>query len=152
MKNWYTHWDVLLASPTEPLPAAKRRYQLTRMWGGLRNIETAPMPSVDDWSTVSDAINLMETLVEMDLMQDPEDLVGDAIAAMAKAGNRSIDGRPIRLDGGDIKIVRGLLEDYSHALETIPARVMVQAHRITEKRIQEILAKKKIAKDVVINE
>ena len=27
----YTHWDVLLASPTEPLPLKKRQYQMNLM-------------------------------------------------------------------------------------------------------------------------
>lgn len=37
--------DTLFASPDAPMPAEKRRHQLTRMYGGLRALETAPPPS-----------------------------------------------------------------------------------------------------------
>ena len=52
--------DTLFASPDAPMPAEKRRHQLTRMYGGLRAMETAPAPTRDDWRVVSDAVNLME--------------------------------------------------------------------------------------------
>ncbi len=59
----YSLMDELMASGTEPMPKAKQRYQLTRMYEGLRAMETAPEPTVDDWRVVSDAVNLMETLI-----------------------------------------------------------------------------------------
>ena len=59
----YTLFDVMLASPSEPLAEHLQRHQLTRMHQGLEAMEKAPEPTTDDWRVVSDAVNIMETLV-----------------------------------------------------------------------------------------
>lgn len=59
----YSLIDVMLASPSEPLPEPLQRHQLTRMHGGLEAMEKAPEPITDDWRVVSDAVNIVETLV-----------------------------------------------------------------------------------------
>lgn len=136
----YTSLHELLASPTNPLPEATRRHQLTRMWGGLAAIERAPAPTRDDWRVCSDAVNLLEELVAVGEVQDPDGLLPDAIEALAEAGRRHQEaGQPIRLSAAGIQTVRAVLEDYAAALEALPARTMIRAHRMTEKRIREIL-------------
>ena len=151
-KPTYTMLDEMIASPTEPTPPATRRHQLTRMWEGLRAIETAPEPTTDDWRVCSDAVNLMETLVSMGLLEDSSGLLIDAITALALAGKRHFKGAAIRLDAAGIHAVRAILEDYSEVLEQLPARTIVSCHRHTERRLREILAGKKQPHDVeVIN-
>jgi len=59
----YSLIDVMMASPTQPLPESHRTHQLMRMHQGLDAMEKAPEPSTDDWRVVSDAVNIMETLV-----------------------------------------------------------------------------------------
>lgn len=144
MSRWrptYTVLDRLMASPCAPMPKTKAQHQLLRMYQALRALETAAAPTPDDWRVVSDAVNLMETLVSMGHAQDASGLLRDAVAAMAVAGARHVDaGQPIRLDGAGIQAVRGVLQDYAEALAELPARVMVEAHRITEQRIHEILS------------
>jgi hypothetical protein len=144
----YTVWDVLLANPTEPMPDAWRRHQLTRMWEGLHSIELEPTPTTDDWCVCSDAVNLMETLVVMGHIEDTSGLLEDAVAALAKAGMRSRAGQALRLDAPGIQAIRGVLEDYSMVLEALPERVMKQAHRQTERRIYEIIGGKVMPHDV----
>ena len=152
-KPTYTMLDEMIASPTEPTPPATRRHQLTRMWEGLRAIETHPDPSTDDWRVCSDAVNLMETLVSMGEVEDGSGLLPDAITALALSGRRHIiQGTSIRLDYAGIEAVRAILEDYAAVLEQLPARTMVSCHRKTERRLREILAGKKQPHDVeVIN-
>jgi uncharacterized protein YyaL (SSP411 family) len=138
----YSHWDVLMASKTEPLPKQKRDNQLTVMKAGLANIERAPEVTLKDWEVVFDAVNMMQTLLEMGLVADEQDAIGDATTALANAGMRHLQkGMSIRLNGPDIVTLRGVLEDYEMVLENLPARTMIAAHRATEKRIQEILSK-----------
>lgn len=146
----YSLWDVLHASPTEPMSPAARLHQLTRMYEGLHALETAPQPSTDDWRVCSDAVNLMETLVEMGAVQDASGLLMDAITALANAGRRHQEGHAIRLDAPGINAVRAVLEDYASVLEQAPARTMIQAHRLTEKRIHDILLGRKRPHDVEI--
>ena len=135
----YTHWDVLMASPTEPLPVKKRMFQLTRMFEGLSALEKDPAPTYDDWIVVSDALNMMETLLVMGQVEDPDALIGEAAMALAKAGNRSLKGHPIRLDGSAIQLIRAILEDYCTVLDNLPARTIIQAHRQTESRVIKIV-------------
>jgi hypothetical protein len=156
----YSLIDVMLASPSEPLNEHLRVHQLTRMHQGLESMEKSPNPQPEDWRLVSDAVNIMETLVtkgpwpdcDGDLVDitDASGLLEDAIKALAQAGNRHKSGGNIRLDGAGIQAARAVLEDYSSMLEALPARTMIQAHRQTERRIHEILSGKKKPHDVVV--
>lgn len=147
----YSILDEMMASPSEPLPAEYRRHQLTRMYEGLAAMEQAPEPTTDDWRVVSDAVNMMETLIEtMQVCEDSNGLLMDAITAMAMAGRRNKAGSAIRLDGAGIQAVRAILEDYAALLEVLSARTMIRCHRLTEKRLHEILAGRKLPHDVEI--
>lgn len=156
----YTLLDEMMASPTELLPAEKRAYQLERMKFGLKSIETGDSPSPQDWRMCSDAVNIMETLVthgvwkdcDGDDMQveDADRLIPDAIHALAMAGRRSLDGGHIRLDGPGIKAVRAILEDYETMLNSLSARSIIRAHRLTERRVQEILRGRGRKTDVTV--
>ena len=147
----YTLLDEMAASPTDPLPAAYRTHQLTKMYEGLNAMETAPAPTTDDWRVVSDAVNLMETLVvEMKVCEDAGGLLMDAITALAVAGKRNMAGGTIRMDGTGIQAVRAILSDYADLLDVLSARTMIRCHRLTEKRLHEILDGKKKAHDVEI--
>jgi len=134
----YSRLDLMMASPTEPMPEASRRHQLTRMWGGLAAIERGAAPSTDDWRVCSDAVNLMESLAAAGWVQDAQGLLADAVQALAQAGRRHLAGQAIRLDAAGIVAVRGVLEDYAAALAQIDHRTMLFAHRRTEARIREI--------------
>jgi len=144
----YTMLDSMLASPTEPMNEKQRRHQLTRMWQGLAALESDPNPTRDDWAVCSDAVNLMETLIEGGRVDDSSNLLFDAIRALAEAGQRSFAGKPIRLDGAGIQAVRAILEDYSMVLESLPARTMIHCHRLTEQRLQGILRGHKKPHDI----
>jgi uncharacterized protein YyaL (SSP411 family) len=147
-KETYSMLDAMLASPTEPMSEKQRRHQLTRMWEGLIAMETSPEPTRDDWAVCSDAVNLMETLIEGGRVEDAGNLLADAISALAQAGKRSFEGKPIRLNGVGMQAVRGLLEDYAMVLESLPARTMIHCHRLTEQRLQKIMSGKPRPHDI----
>ena len=147
----YTILDELMASPTEPLPLEYRTHQLTRMYEGLAAMEKGASPTTDDWRVVSDAVNLMETLIEaMKVCEDTSGLLMDAITAMAMAGKRNLAGAEIRLDGAGIQAVRAILEDYAALLDVLSARTMIRCHRLTEKRLHDLLDGKRKPHDVEI--
>lgn len=148
----YTLVDEIMASATAPLPADFKRHQLTRMWGGLVALETAPEPTNDDWRVVSDAVNLMETFIrDMQICQDPGNLLNDAVTALAMAGKRKVDdGKTLRLDGPGIQATRAILEDYAALLDVLPHRTVVRCHRITERRMRKVLAGIKESHDVEV--
>lgn len=138
----YSMLDAMFASPVTPMPKKARRHQLTRMWGGLAAMETAMEPTKDDWAVCSDAVSLMETLVENGYAEDPDNLLFDAMKALAEAGQRSFDGKSIRLTGSGIQAIRALLESYSFILGFLPHRTMINCHRLTEKKLHAILRKR----------
>ena len=147
----YTILDEMMASPSDTLPVEYRRHQLTRMYEGLAALEQAPSPTTDDWRVVSDAVNLMETLIEtMQVCEDSSGLLMDAITAMAMAGRRNTAGGAIRLDGAGIQAVRAVLEDYAALLDVLSARTMIRCHRLTEKRLHELLDGKRKPHDVEV--
>ncbi len=146
----YTAIDELFASATEPLPTALRQHQLTRMFTGLQALERGEQPTKDDWRVCSDAVNLMETMIDMEIVADPDGLLMDAITGLALAGKRNLAGGAIRLDGPGIQSVRALLADYATLIEQLPARTMIKVHRATEKRLREILSGRKRPHDVEV--
>jgi len=151
-RKTYTLLDEMMASPSEPMPAEYRRHQLTRMYGGLEAMAHGDSPTSDDWSVVSDAVNMLETMVlEMAICEDEGDTLKEAVRALAVAGQRQKrEGKQIRLDGPGMAAVREVLASYAELLNALPARVMYRCHRLTEKRIHEILAGRTKPHDVAV--
>ncbi len=133
----------LMASPTEPMPREQRERQLLAMWSGLASLETALQPRAEDWRIVSDAVNLLQTFVEMGECQDSSGLLTDAVTAVGAAGHRALSGQALRLDGAGMQAVRAVLEDYAAVLEALPERTVLRAHRLTEQRIIGILTRRR---------
>lgn len=138
----------MAASPTQPISDASRLHILTQMWSGLAAIERGDAPTKDDWSILSDCVNMLETLIEMGVCEDTSGLLQDAITGLAKAGTRNLAGAAIRLDAAGIQAVRAVLESYAEIIAVVPYRTLVRCHRKTEKRIREILRGKKRPADV----
>jgi hypothetical protein len=125
----YTHWDVLLASPTEPLPLKKRQYQMDLMRKALENCKTKP--SVRDIAVLSTAVDLMNTLCDMGFLEDNQKALEDAMVALMQDNFNDIE----------VRMFEGILEDYQMVMDNLPARTMITAHRKTETR----LGKQKVA-------
>jgi hypothetical protein len=119
----YSQWDVLLASPTEPLPLKKRQYQMNLMLRALKNCKTKS--SVYDIAALATAVDLMETLREMGHIEDSENALEDAMLALMHDNFNDIE----------IRMFEGILEDYQMVMDNLPERIMITAHRATEKRL-----------------
>lgn len=127
---------VMMADAVKPMSTNAYASQMAQMWLALAAIERAPQPTRNDWRLCSDAVNIMESLVDMEVVADEQGLLKDAVQALAEAGQRTIaTGAVIRLTGPGMAAVRAVLEDYAQVLEQLPARTMMQAQRNTEKRI-----------------
>lgn len=147
-KLTYSMLDVMMSSPDRPMKDSARVHQLTRMWGGLAALETADNPTQADWIAVSDAVNMMETLVEMGFAKDEDNLIEEAVFILKATAERYKNGTQLRLTGAGIQLIRGLLEDYAYLTENLDERTMVHAHRKTEMRIQDILHGRAKPKDI----
>ena len=149
-RSTYSHWDALFASATEPISADKQQQQLLKMYEGLRSLEQDENPTFQDWIVCSDAVNMMETLAELGVCQDNSGLLNDAVEALADAGEQYKTRKVLRLTGPGIAAIRAVLEDYAEAIQVIPARTMLQCHRITEARIRDLLDGKGKEHDVLV--
>ena len=149
-RSTYSHWDALLASSTEPISAEMQQQQLLKMYEGLRSLEQDENPSFQDWIVCSDAVNMMETLAELGVCQDNSGLLNDAVEALGAACERYKTHKVLRLTGAGIASIRAVLEDYAEAIKVIPARTMLQCHRITEARIRDLLDGKGKEHDVLV--
>lgn len=144
----YSMLDVMMASPINPTPHSSS--QLLRMWDAFASIRAGNGPTTNDWRLCSDAVNLVETVVTEGLAEDAQGLLPDAVAALAKAGQRNLQGKPIRLDGEGIRAVQAILEDYEALLGALSERQMMVVHRKTEQRIWDILDGKRMPHDVEV--
>ena len=147
-KLTYSMLNVMMADPDRPMKDSARDHQLTRMWSGLAALETAVTPTQQDWIAVSDAVNMMESLVEMGFAKDEDNLIEEAVFILKATAERYKNGQQLRLTGAGIQLIRGILEDYTELTKQIDERTMVQAHRRTEMRIQDILFGRAKEKDI----
>jgi hypothetical protein len=142
--------DAMLASPDHPMKEERRQYQLMVIRTALYSIERAENPSVEDWKIISQAINMMEMLVEMGFAKDEDGLIQDAIDSMATAAQRYKDKNVMRFTGSEMNVIRGIVDDYQTMIENLDERTMIYCHRKTEMRLQDILNGKKRPTDVRI--
>jgi uncharacterized protein YyaL (SSP411 family) len=147
-RHTYSVLDVMRASTTQPVRIEDRERQVNAMRSALTAIAAGSQPSPDDWRLCSDAVNMMETVVEQGLASDGSGLLADAITALALAGKRHMQGQPIRLDGPGLVAVRAVIEDYAEVMAAIPARAALHLHRLTERRLWDILDGKRRPHDV----
>lgn len=145
----YTHWDELMADPVNAMPPAKITKHLTVLWEALASIERSQEPTIEDWRLIADVTNLTETLITHKTWPAvgggvveiaDNGLMDAAQTALAAVINRVDKGLPMRLDAQGITAIRSVLEDYAQCIENITHRGMVRCHRMTEKKIKELLA------------
>lgn len=146
----YTWINVMMADPVMPMPEEKQLYQLNQMRLGLHAMEQTENPEPEHWRCVADAINLLETMQAMGVIDDSQGLLKDAVFAMGEAGARAMQGKSLRLSGTGIQACRAVLNDFSAVLSQLPERTMIQAYIKTEKRIADIAAGKSRTHDVQV--
>jgi hypothetical protein len=82
----------------------------------------------------------------MEVLEDKEKTIQqakDVIRQAFESGKNSIS----TVDSG---IIHALVESLEEAVQTLPARVVIRAHRLTEKRVQSILNGHRQHGDIVI--
>lgn len=139
----YSKVQELMASPTEPLSESLRTNHLLRVYRGLNKLEEAEQPSHEDWLACSDAVSMIEALIEMGEASDDTGLVGTAAEALARVGWHGIDNGGYRLEGDSRTAVREIVACYADLLTQLPARTVIKAHRHCERRQRERHANRK---------
>lgn len=135
----FTAMDELMASPVAPVPESRLATHLLRLHTGLDALIGGEQVDFAAWRDMSDAVNILESLAEMGLVQDPEGQITAAKNAMGEAGARRLDGGPLQLSEEGAQVLRGLLTDYDAVVLALTERQFIQACRRTERRVRAIL-------------
>lgn len=146
----FTLVHELMASPVDPMPADEAAGRVRVAQHYLDELLTAPAPSVLAWRCCAMVGNVMEVLLELDIVQDPDVLLAEAFQALREAATRNVStGAPIRLTGPGIVAVRTLFREYGEILAQLPHRTVINAYRQTERRLYAVDAGIKRAGDYV---
>lgn len=146
----YSLLEEMAASPTEPLPERLRQWQLTGMRASIEAMRADPAPMREHWLLIADMVNLLESLVELGELKDDGGWIAESAKELALSAKRSHEGKALRLTGPGLVAVENALEGYEMAVNALPARTMVRAHRRTEKRISEIRSGKRRSADIEV--
>jgi hypothetical protein len=105
-------------------------------------IATGDNPGEEEWRSLSDAINTVETIALHFGKLDPHQvmpIINRAIAGMAKAANRYRAGKGMRLDADGLLALREVIDIYGICLDGLTAREMSQAQAETQRRVNVLL-------------
>lgn len=151
MRTTYNPFAELMADPINPLPKDKITFHMTKIYEGLDALEQMMYPEVHHWQAVADAANMLDTLSrDMDAISDTSGVIRDGMEVLALAWKRREQGIPNGLDHDDLSKLRFIVNSYMEVMESLPERVMVRAHRVTEKKIHKILNGQRQEGDIVI--
>lgn len=133
----FTLLDELQASPDQPMPAADAARRVAEVRRNLDALAHGTQPDKVNWRLVALAGNILEVMRELDMIQDPDDLLLDSFGVLrAVAEHATQHGVPPRLVGTEIAIVDGMVQAFEDVLKEMPHRSVIRAMRETDKRMR----------------
>lgn len=146
----FTLAEVMLASPTEPMPAADAAKRKADTEYHLNQLATAQSPTVLDWRVVSMVGNVFKILLDRGIVEDNDGLLDEAFQALKDAAGRNIaKGANIRLSGPGLIAVRAMVREWGELLDQAPHRTMLQVFREVHRRLMDIDAGMRRPEDYV---
>jgi hypothetical protein len=144
---------------TDPLsllrPASKERRDavMLKFLTALHEMSCGRHPGTEEWRSLSDCINTVDTLATRLEKLDAADvmpLVNAAIAGMVAAANRFKAGKGMRLDSAGLEALRDVVDIYGQCLSQLTEREMAVAQAETQRRVNEIYQSKESAEVVCV--
>lgn len=135
-----------------PADAQRAGKVLLTFLTALQEMSAGRHPGEEEWRSLSDAINTVETMTTLRMLDAAEvmPLVTAAITAMVGAAKRYRAGQGMRLDAAGLKALRDVIDVYRQALEGFTEREMAVAQAATQRRVNALLHAKKPDHQVVI--
>lgn len=117
--------------------AAGRELMLGRCYSAINAMQFGSMPGPDEWSDLSCAVNIVDTMVVGGKLVPAEVLpvLKDAQKALVRANRRYEAGHGMRLDAPGLTAVRAVMEVYEACLLGFTAREMADAVAATQLRM-----------------
>lgn len=143
-KRGKRHAGLVLTNPLiamQKVPEAERNALLTDFHSALSAMRSDPEPTVEHWRVLSDAVNVLETLLLQGKLLQAEmgPLLDASVEALALAGERHREGKRLGLDGKGMQALAEVLAAYADCLEGLTAMEMAKARKETERRMQVLL-------------
>jgi hypothetical protein len=157
----YSIVDELMASPVNPLHKNQRDHHLGIIAKSFHALEKGEHPTLQDVGHVADAVNMLDTIVNMrfnqtakdfDEIEFPDETRRASTDAVARCAIRGRETGTYRFDAPGLVVVRELIEFYSDLLDVLPARVFIKAHRKTTTDVADALAGRLKSKDIQVVE
>lgn len=136
----------------QPAPKEQRDRVMGQFLSSLDTMARGSHPGEEEWRSLSDAINTVETLaLHLHKLQPVEVMptVNAAIAAMVGAAKRFQAGQGMRVDGPGLEALRDVLAIYEQCLQGLTEREMSQAQAETQRRVNALLRSKKPSAEVI---
>lgn len=127
-----------------PASEAQKARVMLRFLSALQECTQGRHPGVDEWRSLSDAINTVETLALYLHKLVPGEImptVNRAIEGMVLASRRYTSGQGMRFDADGLNAVRECIAIYGDCLDGLTEREMSQAQAETQRRLNEVLRK-----------
>ena len=129
-----------------PASKAQRDCVMGQFLSSLDTMARGSHPGEEEWRSLSDACNTIETLaLHLGKLDAAEVMptVNAAIAGMVGAANRFRAGQGMRLDGAGLEALRDVLAIYAQCLEGLTEHEMSQAQAETQRRVNALLHARK---------
>jgi hypothetical protein len=123
VKPPYTRAQINAASPKHPAILSAYTHNHYHVFDALTAILTGDNPTLQQWSELANACNVLESLRQQWNILDPDGLVRDAIDALTRARQRT----PIRLDGAGRNAAILMLDAYVQCCRELPERTVKSA-------------------------
>ena len=135
-----------------PATAEEKRSVMLCFLTALESMRAGDHPGEEEWRSLSDAINCIETLTlgqKKLCAAEVMPIVNDAIAAMVQAARRFKEGQGMRMDARGMEALRDVIAMYETCLDTFTSREMSLAQAETQRRVNELLRKRNPGREVV---
>ena len=123
----YTRAHINTCSPKRPMHPDTYLGSIFQIDAALQSIRTGAGPKLNDWIALADIVGVMDSLKKQHKIYDDDNLINDAVHALAKSSTRAGQGKAIRLDGKGILAVAALMQDYTTCCEQLPERTIKSA-------------------------
>lgn len=136
-RAYLTLFDELAASPTNPMPPEFAEARLKDARAHLDELASGHDPTRYHWKVLATCGNVIETMAELKLIEDPGGLLQDAQQVLKDSADYAVEhGVPPRLVGQEVHAIDALLDAYADIMAAMPHRDFIRAVRETDKRMR----------------
>jgi hypothetical protein len=96
----------------QPPTASEHLARVLSLHSSLDTIARGSHPGRAEWDALADVVNQLQTLAARDAVRIEPGMIDAVEGAMAKAGGRYKAGRPLRMDGEGLSLLRECVEAY----------------------------------------